>query len=238
MNDHGRRTACALLLSLWETRGALALWPLAVVARQVLRGAGLAVRSRDRRLLEDRILAYYAALPGPLEILSVGVRAYTAHYERLLHGHRYRTIDIDPRAARFGSSQGHVVDSVAAAGRHFAAGSFDLVLLNGVIGWGLNDRAEAEDALTALHGVLRDGGVLIVGWNDIALRRPFAPRQLQALRVFRRYRLPPLAAEVVETGSLNRHRFEFFVKPGAAVDRRPTPGYNPVLVGAPPVHRP
>lgn len=200
--------------TLVETRGLAAIWPLSVLLRRSLDAMGWpdTARSNDRRVFEDRVLRHFAQARPALTVLSVGVRSYTRRYEALLWAHHFHTLDIDPATARWGSSQGHVVASVVEADRHFAPGSFDVVLMNGVFGWGLDRRADVEAAVRALHRLLRPGGVLMVGWNDVALRRPFAFCEVQALAGFEPDRFEGWGAPVLALGGMNRHRFEFYLK--------------------------
>ena len=206
----------ATALSLIETRGLVALWPLRALLQRMLErvGCGHRFRTRDRRVFEDRVLGHLAAASMPQHILSVGVRAYTRHHEALLAPHRLATIDIDPAVAHHGSALRHVVGSVCEVDRHFAAAGFDAVVMNGVFGWGLDTRADVDAALTGLHLVLRPGGLLVIGWNDVALRRPFPLSSAAALRRFEPHCIAALGGTALALGGPNRHRFDFFVKRG------------------------
>ena len=191
------------------------LWPLRSLLRQAahLLGHDRAFASADRRLLEDHILPHFAAAPEPLSVLFVGVHWYTRRCEQIFSAHRYHTIDIDPRASRHGSTQGHVTASATEVASHFPPASVDLVVVNGVFGWGLNDRAQVEAAARGFFDVLRDGGDLVVGWNDIVGRRPHPVAPALEAAGFVRAEFPPLAAQVIAVPGSNRHRFEFFRKP-------------------------
>ncbi len=194
---------------------AATLWPLRSLLHRAAHpfGAAQAFRSPDRRMLEDVILERYAASPRRLEVLFVGTRWYTGAYERLLAGHGYLTIDVDPRAARHGSTQGHVTLCASEAAAWFAAGRFDVIVFNGVFGWGLDERGAVEAAVSGFHCLLREGGELVVGWNDVALRRPFALSELKALHAYERFAFQTDGPLVLEVRGPNRHRFEFFRKP-------------------------
>lgn len=195
------------------------LEPLAWGARSLLRhtalllGAPRAFRPADRRLLEDAILRRYAGRAAPQCVLFVGTRRYTRSYERLLAGHRYLSLDVDPRAARHGSSQGHVTACASRAGDCFEPASFDLIVCNGVFGWGLDERDAVEAALRGFHLLLREGGDLVLGWNDMPRHRPFALGDLQALGTYERFAFEPGGPPVLLAPGANRHRFEFFRKP-------------------------
>lgn len=196
-------------------------WPARSLLRSAARlcGAPQAFRPADRRLLEDVILRRYAERPAGQRLLFVGTRWYTQHYERLLPGHCFLSMDIDPRAARHGSTQGHVTDCASRAQGWFEPCSFDVIVFNGVFGWGLDERAAVEATVRGFHRLLHDGGELVVGWNDVARRRPFAFGELEALQAYERFAFEPGGPLVLDVPGPNRHRYEFFRKPtGARVD--------------------
>ena len=207
-------------------------WPLAGVLRHAARmlGARDIARSPDRRLLEEVILAHYAARPAPLALLFVGTRPYTRGYERLLAGHRLLTIDVDPGAARYGSPHGHVVACASRAVEHYAVGSFDVVLCNGVFGWGLDRRADVEGALDGFAALLRPGGELVMGWNEVFARRPFPLEEARALARFEPLVFGPLGAAVLQLDGASRHRFAFFRR--RATEAPPGPGALPAIAAA------
>lgn len=201
-------------------------WPARSLLRNAARWLGrpAAFRSADRCLLEDTILRRYAGRAARQRVLFVGTRWYTRSCERILAGHGYLSLDIDPRAARHGSRQGHVTACASRAAACFEAGSFDVIVFNGVFGWGLDERATVEATVRGFHRLLRDGGELVVGWNDVALRRPFAFGELQALQAFERFAWAPGGPAVLEVAGPNRHRFEFF--------RKAVPRHDPAAADA------
>lgn len=204
--------------------GVFFAWPARSMLRNAARlcGAPQAFRSADRCMLEDVILRRYAERPAPERMLFVGTRWYTRRYERLLPGHCFLSMDIDPRAARHGSRQGHVTDCASRAQSRFEPRSFDVIVFNGVFGWGLDERAAVEAAVRGFHHLLREGGELVVGWNDVARRRPFAFGEVEALQAYERFAFEPAGPLVLDVPGPNRHRFEFFRKPlGTRGDSRP-----------------
>jgi SAM-dependent methyltransferase len=191
--------------------GAEQLW---VLLRRTVRGAfGLhtSLTTDDRVVLEGTILPWFAEREQFGRILFVGCDWYTKHYEELFVGREYWTLEKDPRRSRYGASR-HVVDTLRNLAEHFAPGSLDLVICNGVLGWGLNDREEAELSLEAVHGCLREGGVLVLGWNDIPERRVLVPDESRSLDRFRPWIFRPLAVSQHLTHTRNRHTFSFFEK--------------------------
>jgi SAM-dependent methyltransferase len=116
----------------------------------------------SRLCLEHEILPWLAARFS--RILFVGTASYTYHYERLFKPGQYTTIDLQPRVAVWGAHD-HIVAPVQDINRHRPEGSFDCVVLNGVLGFGINAVDDMRVALKELHDALRPDGLLLVGWN-------------------------------------------------------------------------
>jgi len=185
-----------------------------IIARNA---AGLENRldTPDRRLLEDVVLPFYASLPEVERVLFVGTDWFTRHYDSLFPGKEFWTIDPSPWKRQFGTPR-HVADTLQNLGAHFSPGYFQLIVCNGVFGWGLNGREDCEQAFLQCFERLSPGGHLLFGWNDLPAYRPFPPSEIASLRRFRPFVLPPLAAEHCIAGPDNRHLFEFYFKPSAA----------------------
>ena len=95
-------------------------------------------RLPDRIYLECELIPA-AALHGG-KVLFIGCRQYTKHYPALfrLHGAECWTIDIDPTVARWGAPKRHVIGDIQDALDHWPPSTFDIIVLNGVFGFGLN----------------------------------------------------------------------------------------------------
>lgn len=174
-------------------------------ARPVL----VSLPTEDRRLLGRVILPYFSGRPEFHRVLFVGCAWYTRGYESLFRGRDYWTLDADPAKSRWGA-RSHIVDSLAAIRGHFAPGSLDLVICNGVFGWGLDRKEEVEAAFSGCHACLRNGGVLVLGWNDVPAHRPFPLEQCESLRLFDPHRFTPLDSCCHRTGTRNRHTYSFY----------------------------
>lgn len=118
----------------------------------------------DRRYLLETILPALRAA-GPRRVLFVGCRPYTRPYQAFFDMSEYWTLDIEPKVARWGSAL-HRTGDVRFCDAVFEPGYFDLVLLNGVLGWGVDTDADIDRTLRAVRGVMRNGGLLLVGWNQ------------------------------------------------------------------------
>lgn len=169
-------------------------------------------RRTDRYLLEDVIFPTLIESPEIGAVLFVGTAPYTRDYEVRFGATRLRTIDVDVEQAPYGSHD-HIIGSFVEVGELLAADTFDAVVVNGVIGFGMDDLPSAERAFQGAYSVLRPGGWLILGWNEAAPHHPFPPDDIVALKLFVPEALPPFATARYPTYSPLRHVFDFYRKP-------------------------
>jgi SAM-dependent methyltransferase len=155
---------------------------LSGLARSLCRPFGKA-QSEDRRFLENTLLPTLDADVTIERLLFVGCAAYTRHYPRIVGHTEFWTLEPQPRRAHHGASL-HIVDTLQRLPCHVPPAHFDAIVVNGVLGWGLNRRDDAEAALSACHAALRPGGLLILGWNDVVPRNGIPPATLVALNRF------------------------------------------------------
>lgn len=126
----------------------------------------------DRRVMADSYVPALSALGG--RILWVGCREYTLDDYAALEagGGEVWTTDIDPGAARWGRAGRHRTGDVCQADALFADLTFDTVVCNGVLGYGVDHPEQQRQALAALAAVLRPGGRLLLGWNTDKVEDP------------------------------------------------------------------
>jgi SAM-dependent methyltransferase len=167
--------------------------------------------SEDRSILECVIIPYYQLSRTHQTIVFVGTDWYTQGYTRMFSRKTYTTIDPDPGRARYGAEQ-HIVDAVGNLDQYVAPGSLDVIVLNGVIGWGLNSPDEAEAAFATCHRCLRRGGHFLIGWNDLPEHRPFRLETIASLRKFQPLVFQPLDTTEHLIDNEWRHTFSFFYK--------------------------
>jgi hypothetical protein len=175
-------------------------------------GAPMMARLHDRQILERDIFPYIVEHREFHDSLWVGCSWYTAPYTALFPDRNFWTLDFDVLKQRYGSAR-HVVDGMEHLRRHFGVGVLDLVLCNGVVGWGLDSKAQIEQAFDGCFESLRPGGVLMIGWNDVPHARPIPFADLTSLARFEPYLFPPLHAHELRTHSVGRHVFTFYRKP-------------------------
>jgi SAM-dependent methyltransferase len=171
------------------------------------------MRTADRDTLEQVILPAYAARSDVRSVLFVGCAWYSSHYETMFSRQAYWTLDPDPWKKRFGSRRRHVVAGLERIDAHFPEGSLDLIVCNGVFGWGLDERDDCERAFAGCFEALRPRGELVIGWNDVAEHRPLALNSLQSLARFERLEFQALGTAQSLANAENGHVFNFYVKP-------------------------
>jgi SAM-dependent methyltransferase len=169
------------------------------------------LKTEDRKVLESKILSYFAQKPEFFKILFVGTAWYTEGYKNLFKAKSYWTIEINPRLAKHGAKN-HLIDSIENIHIYFPSDDLDLIICNGVFGWGLNQEQKIEDTFTKCFNSLREGGILVLGWNDIPERRPIALADSQALNLFKPFVFPPLSTAQYLTSTENNHTFSFYIK--------------------------
>ena len=166
----------------------------------------------SRIYLRDTLIPALAAA-GRRRMLFVGVQSYNLPIYPACTEHNIGvwSVDHDPASAIYGAPQGHFVGDV----RHIAVLApelkFDVIVFNGILGFGVNTARDAVAVLAAMEQVAEPAAILVVGWNPgrtdgqeiAALRARLTPTSLGAL---------PAEIEFPPHGRLQRgaHRYEFF----------------------------
>jgi hypothetical protein len=166
----------------------------------------------DRAML-DTILGHYAGSERYRHVLFVGVKVYNRHLPAMFAGKSFATMDPNPENARFGGDP-HWVDVLEHLDRHAEADAFDLIVMNGVIGFGLDAPKNVESALVQVHRALRADGDLLLGINE-RIPTHVDLRSVEAMTLFRPKAFPPLGAsrhQIVTPFREETHTFEFWEK--------------------------
>lgn len=167
----------------------------------------------DRTVLETIIFPYFQCRTDIRSVLFVGCDWYTRHYERAYFaGKDYWTIDPAPGARKFAGRQ-HLVAPLEELGRHFPPERFDLIVCNGVFGYGLNEPGQCEKAFRQCHSRLRENGYLVMGWDDVPARTPVPMGVIRSLKEFERMEFPPLGTWRYLTDTAYRHTYDFYRRP-------------------------
>jgi len=168
--------------------------------------------TEDRRVLEQIIFAHYGSDPRIKTVLFVGCDWFTAHYQRrYFTAHDYWTIDPDSTRRRFGAKQ-HIVARLEEIEQYFPSGFFDLIICNGVYGWGLDRAEDCEAAMSQSYRCLAEAGHLLLGWNDIPQRDPAPLSSVISLSRFSPYPFPAFGSWQYLTDTPHRHTYNFYQK--------------------------
>ena len=147
------------------------------IFRKILREILLKWRQRCRYDLEKKI---FPKIKNK-KVLLVGVANYTADYPKKLRKNDLWTIDINPKVAKFGAKK-HIVGSVVEINKFFSNNFFDFIILYGVLGYGLDTLDEAEETMKNCHKVLKEGGILLIGWGP---NIPNPPNKIKNIKLFK-----------------------------------------------------
>ena len=100
--------------------------------------------------------------------LWVGVKPYSTRYEYILRAagaSRFDSIEPDTSQIVFGSSQNHYVDIAQNIDKYVGPGTYDIVIANGVLGWGIDSPSQIQDFYTVTSKVMKNDGILVIGYN-------------------------------------------------------------------------
>lgn len=145
----------------------------------------------DRKLLERVFLPNLASDPSVRRILFVGTANY-CNYGNVFRGSEYVTIDPSQAGAQ-GGGQKHIMDRLANLGSYYPKEYFDLIILNGVLGWGLDDPDDIETSMWTCFTHLHSGGRLLIGLNETGGPKPVCLCSIDALKAFSPYNLPTMS---------------------------------------------
>ncbi len=172
----------------------------------------LGIATPDRALLEQKILPFFAADADYQSVLFVGCEWYTRQYNGIFKERDYYTMEMDGALAPYGADQ-HIIDKIENIQNHFKTNQLDLVLCNGVYGWGLNAQADIEKAFHGIYESLRPGGIFMLGWNDAEGHRPVPLSIIESLKRFNTWSQSPLDTDSFVANVKTGHTYNFYQKP-------------------------
>ncbi len=143
-------------------------------------------RHRKIARLPSRLFMQTALLPalvaaGRRRMLFVGARGYNRPFYRACESARIAvwSLDYDPAAAMTGAPEGHFVGDIRKVDQLVGDLRFDVIVFNGVLGWGIDSVPDALLALKAMAKIAQAGAIIVIGWNpgltderDMAALRP------------------------------------------------------------------
>lgn len=150
-------------------------------------GFDFAFDAPNRTFLEHEIFGYlnrcYGSEDKHRKLLFIGIDKHNWHYHRLLQL-QFHTIEIKPKNAVYGQPGHHVVGSATQLPDHYSPETFDVVIANGLIGFGLNSPDDFELLLAGSYHILKPGGVFVLGYNNTPHRLGFAIDNVKSFQYF------------------------------------------------------
>ena len=135
------------------------------------------LRAPNRDFLEESVFGYLNELAADAaedsKTLFVGIDKHNWHYPRLLNS-QFHSLDIEARKAVYGQPGRHWTGSATQMADYYGQGAFDVVVANGLLGFGVNTEPDFRRLLEQCKEVLKPGGVLVLGYNDRPDRAPFS----------------------------------------------------------------
>jgi hypothetical protein len=187
------------------------LWPLSALYGRI-QPRSKRLPGDARRILERVIFPAVYSDPTVNAILFVGVAHYTSWYPALFRTRprlSFETIDPDPDAARWGAPRRHRIGRLESfAHENGSRNAYDLVIANGLFGFGTDSDEAAAAVIDACHVILKPSGRLLVGYSTPGTFDP----DLVPVDRFQPALIPGLGAERYLTNNENRHSFACFAK--------------------------
>jgi SAM-dependent methyltransferase len=123
--------------------------------------------------------------------LFIGLDKHNWHYPGLLDMN-FHSIDIKPTNAVYGPPGRHMLGSALTLSQFYERDAFDIVIANGLIGFGVDEEGQFNQLMAQIHGVLADAGLLILGYNDRPDRLSFRVEGSEGYDLYEPF-VPPIA---------------------------------------------
>jgi len=172
------------------------------------------INSPDRHFLEREVFTYINEKFGSnFSVMFVGMDRYNWHYPRLLRG-RFFSIDLDPKKRRYGHKNHHTTGSVTQLSLFHQRDKFDVVICNGLIGYGVNDLKTFDDMLRECNLTLKKDGLFFVGFNNTPKFLSFDIEKATNWRQYKTFipNIPGVTSHVHTVETSHCHTFLFYKK--------------------------
>ena len=164
----------------------------------------------DRDILEKIIFPALCKDSKDQKILFVGCEWYTSHYKNFFIDQDFWTIDFNKSVARFGS-ENHIVDKLENLDIHFSEADFDIIICNGILGFGTDNPINTKIVFEKCFSCLKPKGLFILGWNEHHQRKD-DPRDIDSLKKFSPFVFPALNSDRYYVKNGSSHIFDFYLK--------------------------
>ena len=124
-------------------------------------------KSANRLFLEQDIFKYLDTVLNDesAHCLFIGTDKRSWHY-RLRFSAKFFTIDKDPSKAIYGDAHNHRIDSATELTRQYMRDQFDVIVANGVSGFGVDRIDQCEDLFAGLETIMKSSGVLVLSYSN------------------------------------------------------------------------
>lgn len=170
------------------------------------------LKTNDRIQLEQLIFNEIINNPRLHSILFVGCDYYNKHYSDFFLDKDYWTIEPSIKRSKYGSKDHHISDYIQNLEKYDKQIFFDVIIMNGVYGWGLNAQEDIEKAILCCYDSMKKDGIFILGWNNIPQRTPVPLETIKELRLFKLHNFIPGTNSRLEANTANNHIFDFYIK--------------------------
>lgn len=175
-------------------------------------------KSPDRIIMRDNIIPsiihqkkiILETTQHNLNVLWIGTRKYTIKYISDMEKNNINvyTTDIDKNAIKYGNKN-HKVCDAKYLDRYYGACVFDIVMMNGILGWGINTHEDQVESIINTGKILKSGGWLQLGWNINKILDPIHSGIFDNTP-FEHKIFPGLDTRIITCG--HSHVYDFFQK--------------------------
>lgn len=171
------------------------------------------MHTKDRNILEQRIFKDLYINPKIKKILFVGCHLYSSWYHKIfnLSGKKFHTVDSSPDSKIYGSPQKHFTERFELlSNKQELRNKYDCLILNGVFGYGIDEKEDKSKSVDTAYKLLKVGGILVIGFRD--MNNPDIDKKTISLNLFEPTSVPSFKSHLVITEHKNNHVFICFKK--------------------------
>jgi hypothetical protein len=145
-------------------------------------------KSTNRLFLEQDIFEYLDTLLNneSAQCLFIGTDKRSWHY-RSRFAAKFFTIDKDPSKAIYGDVHNHRIGSATELTLQYTREQFDVIIANGLIGFGVDHIDQCEDLFAGLETIMKGSGVLVVGYSNSPSRIDFKLEDVKNYHLFEEF---------------------------------------------------
>ncbi len=146
-------------------------------------------KSDNRRFLENDIFRYLDSkwlANESTQCLFIGTDKRSWHYRSRFRA-KFFTIDNDPRKARYGARHHHTVGSAIELESYYVPDQFNVIIANGLIGFGVNEINQCDDLFAGLAAVIKRTGLLVLSYDNRPSHINFRLEDVKNYQLFEKF---------------------------------------------------